>query len=106
MNCKAKGNRRERQSRKLLEAAGYRCMKAGASLGVFDLIGIGAADVVCIQVKSNAWPRSAEMATLAAFSTPPNVRKIIHRWRDGVGVPDMREVGTASQSNSISTGEL
>ncbi|NOT62791.1 MAG: hypothetical protein HOP19_21490 [Acidobacteria bacterium] len=79
---------------KLLEAAGYRCMKAGASLGVFDVIGIGAADVVCVQVKSNAWPRSVEMDALEAFAVPPNVRKVVHRWKDRARQPDVRIVGT------------
>jgi hypothetical protein len=36
MNCKGKGSRCEHKSKRLLEAAGYAGMKAGASLGVFD----------------------------------------------------------------------
>ena len=34
MNTKAKGNRNEHRSIALLEAAGYRCTRAAASLGI------------------------------------------------------------------------
>lgn len=46
----AKGSRKERRTITMLEAAGYVCMKAGASLGVFDVIGIGSQDIVLVQV--------------------------------------------------------
>jgi len=42
MNAKAKGSRNEHKSIKLLEAAGYRCTRAAASLGIFDIVAIGA----------------------------------------------------------------
>lgn len=92
MNTKAKGSRNERRTIKLLEAAGYSCMKAGASLGVFDVIGISSQDVVLCQVKSNEWPRSVEMEAIELFKTPPNCRKLVHRWRDRQRLPDVREV--------------
>jgi Holliday junction resolvase len=41
MNTKRKGSRNEHRSRAILEAEGYRVMRAAASLGAFDLIGIG-----------------------------------------------------------------
>jgi Holliday junction resolvase len=66
-NAKAKGSRNERKTMALLEAAGYVCTKAGASLGIFDVIGISSQDTVCVQVKSNAWPGSVEMETLRGF---------------------------------------
>ena len=50
MERKRKGSRRERQSIALLSAQGYACTKSGGSLGVFDVIGIGADDVVLCQV--------------------------------------------------------
>ena len=40
MNAKTKGNRRERQARRILELAGYHVVKAGGSLGVFDLVAL------------------------------------------------------------------
>lgn len=93
MNAKAKGNRSEYKTMRLLEAAGYACTRAAASLGLFDVIGIGSTDVVLVQVKSNDWPRSAEMEAIKEFAAPPNARKLIHRWRDRQTLPDVREVG-------------
>lgn len=58
---KAKGSRRERQARKILEAAGYLCTKAGGSLGVFDLVAQKRGHpTLNIQVKSNRPPSPAE----------------------------------------------
>ncbi len=92
MNAKAKGSRNERKTIALLEAAGYACMKAGASLGVFDVIGIGSQDIVLCQVKSNRWPLEVEMETLRLFKAPSNARKLVHRWCDRQRNPDVREI--------------
>ena len=95
MNCKRKGTKNEHKSMRLLEAAGYSCTRAAASLGVFDIIGVSSTDVVLVQVKSNEWPRSVEMEAITAFSAPANCRKLIHRWRDRQSLPDVKEVGVA-----------
>lgn len=92
MNTKAKGNRNEHRSIAILEAAGYRCTRSAASLGEWDIVGIGSTDVVLVQVKSNDWPGSVEMETLRLFSVPPNARKLVHRWRDRHRLPDVREL--------------
>ena len=92
MNRKAKGTRNEHRSIAILEAAGYRCCRSAASLGAWDLIGIGALDVVLCQVKTRDWPGSTEMKTLASFTVPPNTRKLVHRWRDRQRLPDVKEV--------------
>lgn len=92
MNMKAKGSKNERRTIKTLEAVGYRCTKSGASLGAWDVIGIGTTDTVVVQVKTNDWPGSGEMETLRDFPTPPNYRKLIHRWRDRQSLPDVREI--------------
>jgi Holliday junction resolvase len=92
MNAKRKGARAEYKSIVLLEAAGYVCTRAAASLGVFDLIAVGAADILLVQVKSNRWPGRAELEAIAKFATPANCRKLIHRWRDRRSSPDVREV--------------
>jgi len=92
MKAKAKGSRNERRTIAILETAGYTCMKAGASLGVFDVIGIGSQDIVLCQVKSNRWPLEAEMEALRLFQAPTNARKLVHRWRDRQRTPDVREV--------------
>jgi len=92
MNRKRKGSRSERRSREILKAQGYEVLKAGASLGVFDRIGIGAEDILLVQVKTNSWPSRREVARLEAIQCPANCRKVIHRWRDRVGVPDVKEL--------------
>lgn len=92
MNLKAKGNRNERRSIALLEAAGYSCCRSAASLGAWDVVGISSADVVLVQVKSNDWPGSLEMQTLRDFRVPAGVRRLVHRWRDRQKLPDVREI--------------
>lgn len=92
MNCKRKGTRNEHRSIAILEAAGYACTRAAASLGAWDVIGIGSADMVLLQVKTRDWPGSAEMESLTNFLCPPNCRRLIHRWRDRQRQPDVREV--------------
>jgi uncharacterized protein with GYD domain len=93
VNTKAKGTRNEHRSARLLEAAGYAVTRAAASLGAWDLVGIGSADVVLVQVKTNAWPGAVEMETLKLFRCPPNCRRLVHRWRDRQRLPDVREIG-------------
>lgn len=92
MNSKAKGARAEHKSIRLLEAAGYSCTRAAASLGVFDIVATGANDVLLIQVKSNDWPRNAEMEAIRVFRAPALCRKLIHRWRDRQNAPDVKEI--------------
>lgn len=91
-NCKAKGSRNERRSIRLLEVAGYSCTRAAASLGMFDIVGVGAGDVVLVQVKTRDWPGSIEMEQLKEFRCPPNAKKLIHRWRDYQQQPDVKEL--------------
>lgn len=79
MDRKAKGSRNERRSRRLLEAAGYRCTRAAASLGVWDVVGIGPTDFCLVQVKTRDWPSAVELEDMRLFPCPPNCRKLIHR---------------------------
>ena len=92
MNCKRKGSRNEHRSIAVLEAAGYRCTRAAASLGTFDLVGIGSADLVLVQVKTRDWPGSEELEEIRSFAAPANCRKLIHRWRDRQRLPDVKEI--------------
>lgn len=92
MNCKGKGSRNERRSKDILEAAGYSVTKAGASLGVWDLIGIGSTDFVVVQVKTRDYPGSVEMETLKNFTCPQNCRRLVHRWRHRQRLPDVKEL--------------
>ena len=92
MNAKRKGSRNEHRTMQLLEAAGYCCTRAAASLGIFDVIGVGSVDVVLVQVKSNEWPRAEEMEQLRGFRCPANAKKLVHRWRDRARLPDVKEL--------------
>jgi Holliday junction resolvase len=91
-NTKAKGSRNEHRSMKLLEAAGYRCTRNAASLGEWDIVGIGPDGFILCQVKSNRWPVEAEMEALRAFRCPLNCRRLVHRWIDRKQIPDVREI--------------
>jgi len=91
-NAKRKGSRNEHRSMAVLEAAGYRCTRSAASLGEWDIVGIGTADVVLCQVKTRDWPGELERRVLADFPAPPNCRKLLHRWRDRQRLPDVLEV--------------
>jgi Holliday junction resolvase-like predicted endonuclease len=92
MNAKRKGTRNEHRSMALLEAAGYRCTRSGASLGEWDVIGIGQGDVVLVQIKTRDWPGALEMAALRDFACPANTKKLVHRWRDRQRLPDVQEL--------------
>jgi len=88
MNGKAKGSRAERKCIRLLEANGYCCCKAGASLGLFDVIAIGATDVKCVQVKSGTKYVSAlEREQLQLLRVPSNVSKEVWRFPDYCRAP-------------------
>ena len=88
LNCKRKGTRAERRAIAILEAAGYVCTKAGGSLGVFDVVGISAADVRCVQVKSGgAYCSAVERAELVRLAVPANVFKEIWRFPDRCRAP-------------------
>ena len=54
MNAKAKGTKNENRSRAVLEAAGYAVTRSAASLGAWDLIGLGSRDIILCQVKNRS----------------------------------------------------
>jgi len=91
-NAKAKGTRNEHRTMRLLESMGYACTRAAASLGAWDVIGIGPTDVVLVQVKTNRWPGSLELEALQEFRAPPNARKLLHRWDTRQRAPRVREL--------------
>ncbi|MBA4121337.1 MAG: hypothetical protein H0X72_02590 [Acidobacteria bacterium] len=92
MNKKAKGNRNEYKTMRLLESVGYECFRMAASKGAFDVIAVSPSDVLLIQVKSNRFPSSLEMETIKAFECPINARKLIHVWQDRKRLPVVKEV--------------
>lgn len=89
---KRKGTRNEHRTMRLLEALGYSCTRAAASLGDWDVIGISATDVVLVQCKTNAWPGTVEMETMRLFKAPVGVRKLVHRWDDYKREPRVKEL--------------
>ena len=93
MNSRQKGTRNEQRSIAILEAAGYYCVRSHLSQGVFDIVGISATDVVLVQVSTRDWKNGAEFEALRQFSCPANARKLMHRYRDRVALPDVKEVG-------------
>lgn len=78
-----KGCRYERKARRLLESRDYFVVRSGGSRGLFDLVAIGAQDMILIQVKTNRPPRMRERERLSAFIGPPGVRKEIWVFVDG-----------------------
>ena len=94
MNCKAKGTRNEYKSIRLLEAAGYICTRAAASLGVFDIVAISETDILLVQVKSNRRESAVEREQIEMFPCPTNARKLIHVWRDRIAAPYVYVIGT------------
>lgn len=88
MNAKRKGTRAEHRAIRILEAAGYVCTRASASLGLFDVVAIGPADVRLVQVKSGTKYLSAvEREAIAALRVAPNVTRECWRFPDRARVP-------------------
>ena len=88
MNTKGKGSRAERRAMQILQDAGYVCTRAGASLGLFDVIAIGPADVRCIQVKSGGEYLSAiEREAIVGLVVPANCSKEAWRFPDRCRAP-------------------
>lgn len=91
-NSKQKGNRNEYKSRDRHIANGASVVRAGGSLGIFDLIALYGDFALLIQVKSNRWPGTAEMGALSTFQAPAYAKKVIERWDDYAREPLVREV--------------
>jgi len=88
MNTKQKGSRAERRAMRILEQGGYLCTKAGASLGLFDVIALGRHDVRCVQVKSGRTYLSAlEREQIQLLHVPANVSKECWRFPDRCRAP-------------------
>ena len=81
MNRKAKGARAERRAMKTLEQDGYLVTRSGASLGLFDLVAVGPADVLLVQVKAGSARLSkSERARIASLAVPAACRREIWRF--------------------------
>ena len=67
--------------------------RAAGSLGVWDLIGVRAADMILVQVKTRDWTGFLERQFLAEFPAPAIARKVLHRWRARERRPDVQVLG-------------
>jgi hypothetical protein len=88
VNTKAKGTRAEHRAMRILEAAGYVCTRAGASLGLFDVIAIGPSDVRLLQVKAGTkYLSGEEREQIVALAVPANVSRECWRFPDRCRTP-------------------
>jgi Holliday junction resolvase len=88
VNAKGKGTRAEHRAMRLLEAAGYVCTRASASLGLFDVIAIGPVDIRLIQVKSGCkYLSGVEREQIVALAVPANVSRECWRFPDRARQP-------------------
>jgi Holliday junction resolvase len=92
MNHKRKGTAREHRSISLFEALGMHCIRAAGSLGPWDFVAMDSLSIVLCQVKSRDWPSQGEIEAMQQWPAPANAKKIIHRWRNRQGLPDVKEV--------------
>ena len=82
-----RGYERERKTVSILEKAGYYCVRAGGSKGLFDVVAIGPKDIKLIQVKNNRAPNPVEMEAIEEFDSPPFATKEVWVYRDGSSNP-------------------
>ena len=87
-----KGARNEYKTMRLLEIAGYICLRTAGSHGPFDVIALSASNILLIQCKSNEWPTPAERETMSLVPVPDNCRKLVHRWDDRAVMPQVKEI--------------
>lgn len=92
MKTKRKGTRNEHKSIRRHSNAGAYCIRAGASLGVFDFVALYPDVTLLVQVKSNRWPGHAEIQAISEFVPPHYGRKIVERWDDYAREPLVKEI--------------
>ncbi len=98
MNTKAKGNRIEHEAMRILESAGFKCCRSAASLGEWDIIGIGPDWFVVVQCKANRWPPKQERLLLEKFDNPANCVKLEWR-RDDRKKPRVRQAAGKNKTS-------
>ena len=73
---------------RILEAAGYVCIRASASLGLFDVVAVGPVDVRLVQVKAGGvYLSGVERAQIAALVVPANVTRECWRFPNRCKAP-------------------
>ena len=92
-NPKAKGSRLERRTKEFLKGFGaVYTIKAGGSLGLFDVLGFFSHCVVAVQSKANRLPRKAEIKAIEDFKAPRYMDKYIYVWHDKVPTPTIKRI--------------
>ena len=98
-NTRVKGRRLEHRAKALLTAQGFDCELSRPSSrfqtqndlwGLYDVVGISATEIICVQVKANRWPRSHEMQAMTDWPCPPGVRREAWRFDDRTAEPRIR----------------
>ena len=85
--AKRKGARSEWKVRDHYEQLGFHVVKAGGSLGLFDLIALHPDKGVClVQVKTNRNPGTEELTRLRNFQCHGSWAKIVAIVRDYRGI--------------------
>ena len=88
------GRNAEYRTMRVLEAAGYRCLRTAGSHGPWDVIGFGPVDCVLVQVKRGGKPAVnqilAEMRD-EQERLAPNVRQLLHWWKVRASTPEVYE---------------
>jgi Holliday junction resolvase len=94
MNQYRRGRAREYASMRLLEAAGYWCVRAAGSHGPVDIVAVSSLGARFIQTKLNtARVTPAEREILKNLPRPKNSTVEIWTWRDRVREPSIEVVG-------------
>jgi hypothetical protein len=88
------GTRAERRAGATLEAEGYLVCRAAGSLGLFDLVAVGAVDVRLVQVKRGIARANGRTITqyraIAALVVAPFVRKEVWIYRPRARAAEIR----------------
>lgn len=88
------GRAAEYRSIRVLEAAGYRCVRTAGSHGMWDVIGFGPVDCVLVQVKRGGKPAVNQIISEMRDEQtrlPANVRQMIHYWPVRASAPVVYE---------------
>lgn len=90
INGKRKGARAEHKAMRILETAGYTCVRAAASLGPIDVIAFGPTGIRCLQVKSGQeYCSQLERERIRALVLPTNATREVWRFPDRCKEPSI-----------------
>ena len=89
-----KGRRAEYRTRRLLEGAGFMCVRSAGSKGAVDLVAFDRVSLKFLQVKAGRGRLTpAERATFELLPVPVNVTKEVWFWRPRASAPTIERLG-------------